>query len=299
MEQGFDLHLYRANGGTRRLVDRAKQRIVGGRLILDIFAEEIEAEDWDDGSGWLGALAPLRADVLAGDLRVFYLLWLTAVEADVFRPEEPEPLPGIGPMTGALDAFARFFQIDADLVAAAAERPFEHASPDPSGAEAIIEGMTEAAKTRLLLRVLDGDRYAAEDLRALVRQTLAAKVPPAPARTVAELRTRAAAIGAARERETLAKREAEARRAAKQAQQIRRARLTALKRRGESVWREMEAEIERRNASAYDQAAALLFDLAAIAEETGSVQEFRRRLHLIRVRRARKPTFISRVEALR
>jgi hypothetical protein len=34
-----------------------------------------------------------------------------------------EPMPGIGPMTASLGAFADFFGIDPDLVQAAAERP--------------------------------------------------------------------------------------------------------------------------------------------------------------------------------
>jgi hypothetical protein len=50
------------------------------------------ADGWDDGSGWLAALAPLRTDVLAGDLRLFYLLWLTAVEAEAVRTDDPEPM---------------------------------------------------------------------------------------------------------------------------------------------------------------------------------------------------------------
>jgi hypothetical protein len=91
--------------------------------ILDILREELEPEDdWDDGSGWLAALGPLRADVLGGDLPLFYLLWLTEVGSNVVEADALEPLPGIGPITGALDAFARFFGIDQDLIAAAAER---------------------------------------------------------------------------------------------------------------------------------------------------------------------------------
>ena len=93
-------------------VDCATLRVAGEALILDIVVEDVEAENWDDGSGWLAALAPLRADVLQGDLRLFYLLWLTAVQADAFEPDALEPLPGIGPSTGAIEAFADFFGID-------------------------------------------------------------------------------------------------------------------------------------------------------------------------------------------
>ena len=84
MERYFDLFLYLTNWGTRhfsmrlpkRLVDAddlerffvdddvATLRMAGENLIVDIFREEVEYEEWDDGNGWLAALASLRADVL-------------------------------------------------------------------------------------------------------------------------------------------------------------------------------------------------------------------------------------------
>ena len=318
MEQWFDLHLYLANWGSRRLmirwperlidrhallaflgeVDSVRQRVAGGNLILDISSDEFEGEDWDDGSGWLDALAPLRGDVLSGDLRLFYLLWLTAVEADVFEPDEPELLPGIGPMTDALQAFANFFRIDPDLVAAAAERPLDATVGDASEARSIIAGITEEAKTDLLMRLFEGDAHVADELKALVRQSLASKTTPLAARTVGELRARAAKLRQARERARLARLEAEARQRAEEAERARRARLTAVNRRGESAWREVETEIERGNAPAYDRAATLLSDLKTIAEECGAAQDFLARLHAIRTRHARKTRFIERLEAL-
>ncbi len=142
MERWFDLHLYLANWGTRelmirlpkRLVDRARLDSVlddcslaeviesGEWLILDILDDsEPGDEDWDDGSGWLAALAPLRTDLLSGDWRLLYLLWLAEVELGGRKDDETEPLPGIGPLAGALSAFTEFFRIDSDLVEAAAE----------------------------------------------------------------------------------------------------------------------------------------------------------------------------------
>jgi hypothetical protein len=88
MDRWFDLHLYLANWGSRRLmirlparmvdhplldgflreVDCAELKVAGDNLILDIGRDEVDSEDRDDGSGWLAALAPLRAEVLADDL---------------------------------------------------------------------------------------------------------------------------------------------------------------------------------------------------------------------------------------
>jgi len=322
MERWFDLHLYLANWGSRRLMIRLPARLVGRHLldafldevdcatlsisgenlIVDISCDEVESEDWDDGSGWLAALAPLRAEVLAGDLRLFYLLWLTAVQAEVFEAGRPEPMPGIGPMSASLEAFAEFFGIDSDLVQAAAERStVAMASAMPAEAvEAIISAMTNAAKTTMLSRLFDGDPHVAAELRAKVRNGMAsdASAPPIVARTVGELRARAAAIGLAREQAAAEKLVAEHKRRVKEAEKARQARLLAIARRGEGVWREVEAEIERRNAAAYDRAAGLLLDLQAVAKEQGTIEDFLRRLHAIREKHVRKERFIERLAAL-
>jgi hypothetical protein len=324
MKRWFDLHLYLANWGTHRLMIRLPRRLLdrqrldrflrkvecvelkdsGENLIVDILRQEIEPEEeWDDGSGWLGALAPLRADLLAGDLRAFYLLWLTAVEADALKPDETEPLPGIGPMTGALDAFVRFFGINADLVAAAAERPADPMLKHPlssSAARRIVAELPEHEKIDILTRLLEGDAHVAYALRALVRDRLSSKADamPVATRTVGELRTRADAIRRAREDAKAKKAEAERKRKAEEAERSRRARINAIAQRGEEVWREIEAEIMQRNAVSYDRAVGLLVDLRAIADERGTVEDFTRRLREIRERHARKAHLIKRLKEL-
>lgn len=318
MENWFDLHLYLANWGSRRLmirlpkrlvdrhlldaflsqVDCAELRVVGENLILDIDRGELEFEDWDDGSGWLAALAPLRAEVLAGDLRLFYLLWLTAVGDDVFEGDEPEPMPGVGPMTGPLEAFAEFFGIDSDLVQAAAEQqavPMPSAMP-ASAVDEIISTMPDPEKTAMLSRLFDGDPHVAMELRAKVRDRMAVTgAPLVAARTVGDLRARALAIGITREQLAAAKVAAEQKRQTAEAEKARQARLSAIVRRGEDVWREVESEIERRNAGAYDKAASLLMDLRAVAEERGAMPDFEKRLRAIRDRHAGKARFIDRL----
>ena len=108
MECYFDLFLYLSNWRTRRFSLRLPKRLVdvealksvmpdaqeasfwiaGENVIVDVFREEVDLGEWDDGDeedgrGWLDSLAQLRADVLDGDLRVFYLAWLMAVETGV------------------------------------------------------------------------------------------------------------------------------------------------------------------------------------------------------------------------
>ncbi len=156
VERWFDLHLHVASWGTRRLMMRLPRRLVdhdrldawlvgtdlaeileaGDNLILDIRDDGEEAldRDWDDGSGWLAAMAPLRADLLSGDWRLPYLLRLTGVEDGSVRDEALEPLSGIAPLSAGLLAFADFFRIDGDLAQAAAEAPGDAPSQESSSA---------------------------------------------------------------------------------------------------------------------------------------------------------------------
>ncbi|MGO7037002.1 hypothetical protein ACCS60_01405 [Rhizobium acaciae] len=324
MERWFDLHLYLANWGTRRLMIRFPKRLVdqqaldgllgavdcaeltksGENLILDIICEEVEPDDdWEEGPGWLAALMPLRADVLGGDLRLFYLLWLMAVQAETLGPEEVAPLPGLGPMTDALEAFAQFFGLDADLVVAAAERPAETTlagSVASDTVQSFVAALPDSEKTEMLIRLIEGDPYVASELQKSARSFSAAASATDPAAaplTVAELQAHAGAIRDVRERKENERLAAERKKQEAEEARARRTRLNAIIQRGDAVWREIETEIERRNASGYDKAASLLTDLKTIAEQNGGTADFTRRLHSIRERHAQKGRFIERLNA--
>jgi hypothetical protein len=315
MERWFDLHLYLANWSTRRLMLRVPKRFVnhadidpflreidwvevwtsGDNLIVDICRDEVEVDDdWHDGSGQLAALAPLRADILSGDFRLFYLLWLAAVQDEVVPEHELEPLPGIAPLTGPLEGFAEFFGIDPDLVEAAAELGADAALPQSELRKAIA-AISAREKDDLLLRVVDGDTHVAAELRNRVRNK---NLALAKQRTAGMLQMRAKEIAEARERAEAERREADRRRQAAEAEKACRTRLKILKQRGVSVWREIEQEIERRNQSGYDKAINLLCDLQALAIEEESQHDFSQRLASIRARHEKKGKFIERLSKL-
>jgi hypothetical protein len=315
VEQWFDLHLYLGDWGERRLMIRLPTRLVdrgklmaflaevdwveisasGDNLVVDIAPDALKAEeDWDDGSGWLAELAPLRADVLSGDLRLFYLLWLAAVQDQLVADHELEPLAGIGPLTEPLKAFAAFFAIDPDLVKTAAELSGE-AGASGNDLRETVAAIPRDEMIELLLRAAEGDAHVAAELRKRAR---ASRTTSMTRRTVGALRVRAREIAEARERAELERREAERLRQRKEAEKARRARLQALSQRGEAVWRDVETEIERRNGPGYDRAAGLLLDLEALAREQGGQAEFSRRLASIRVRHEKKGKFIERLAAI-
>ena len=325
MERWFDLHLYLANWGTRRLMIRLPQRLVarshldrflrcvdlvriresGDNLIVDVHSDDDDTDysgysHEEDDTDCLAAIAPLRAAVLAGDWRLFYLLWLTAVEDESLDDGDAEPLPGIGPLTGALKAFADFVGINPHLLQAAAES-YLYANGELSADQvrAVVTTFPDTEKTALLCRLVSGDPHVAAEVRGKVREAAAtADDSDSGLRTVAALRMRAAAIREQAEAAEAARREAERQRRARAAEAERRARLVVLRRRGAAAWREVETGIEKRNASGYDRALELLLDLQGLAQEDGTLAAFSERVRSLRDRHSRKPRFIERLRQL-
>ena len=324
MARWFDLHLYFANWMSRRLMIRLPERLLDKNRLLtflrDVGCIEIEMSgenviidiwhdyepdtftDADDGTGWLAGLAPLRADLLSGDWRMLYLLWLTAVQAGTAKDHETEPLAGIGPLNGGLETFADFLHIDPDLVRAAAEEsPYTSVTDSSADAtHAAIAAMPDEEKTALLERLATGDPHVVAEVQGRLRGVLAPTTVETQdgQRTVSTLRARADEIRKARKAAEAARREAKRQERAREAEKKRRIRLNYLKRRGLSVWGEIESEIQKRNADGYERAAGLLTDLRVLAEEDNTLDAYSERLSALRTRHSRKARFVERLEGL-
>ena len=109
MEKYFDAFLYYANWGTRRLMFRFPRRLVDAEtvslycdshsashrlteeaVILEFVFSDENGGYWeeDEDEETLGSLIPVRAELLAGDLRALYLGWLLAVQLGDFEDDE-------------------------------------------------------------------------------------------------------------------------------------------------------------------------------------------------------------------
>ncbi|KAF0219201.1 MAG: hypothetical protein FD174_2287 [Geobacteraceae bacterium] len=148
MRRFYDAHVYLANWGTAVFMLRLPHAALDGKSFNAFTAKGVfeiestpthwlcswspdESEDYDlfgleDGSGWMARLAPLREELLRGDLRSLYVGWLAAVSmGEVDEDELEPPIPdGLAPFTAAQQALAEFLEVDVDLLAGAGmDRP--------------------------------------------------------------------------------------------------------------------------------------------------------------------------------
>ena len=307
MERYFDAHLYFANWGTHRLIlrapiarvdakglrayfvgDAATARIAGEYLILDLHTADEEPDDDEEGQGSLAALAPLRAELMRGDLRVAYLAWLLAVQSGGVREKsvEPEVPLGLSNLTAPQDAMVEFLRIDEDLISAAATGS-DRISDDRTALTTWTLALSPRAKDEWLRRAIDDPDLAlgGEMLRAFRAKAKPAQV--AGRRTVAQLL-------AAAERHREQRERAESARAEKANQAVEAARtkrLNVLAKRIDEVWAELEVLVCK---SAYEEAVKLAIDLRDLGSRDGGPGSFDVRFQAMRKRQLRRRAFFDR-----
>ncbi len=259
----------------------------------------------DDGNGWMRRLAPLRDELLRGDLRSLYLGWLAEACIGVLREDalEPEVPPGLSALSPPQQALADFLEIDPDLLTAAM-----------AGSAPLIDfispaGIAEAGRIDAWLEDWSSDEMAAvlklivqgrgQEAERRVRYRHAAwlkaqrpvHAPATPKRSLAELRELARSAAAVRlegEANARAKEEAERRRQ-------REAYLRQLMAEVDKHWETIDAQAKRGSASGYTQAVRALVDVAEGYALTSSRKEFERALRRFVVRHATRGALLRRL----
>lgn len=232
MRRYFDAHVYVANWCTCLLYLRVPKSAFDAETLRafktkTVFSVEQTKTHWllgwgldesdnydrfaeEDGRGWMGRLAPLRDELLRGDMRPLYLGWLAGVsvgEVDE-QASEPQPPPRLSRLTAAQQSLAEFLDVDDDLLAAAGLSDPQGSKPDSeSDAEqdVWIAVLPAAEKTAMLKLLLSGNAQQAErklKLRFLAwqRERQPTEKLESRRRTVAELRKLAVSASEARTR---------------------------------------------------------------------------------------------------
>lgn len=309
----FDVHVYVANWGTRRLmlrlpaedldadvlgaymVDHVSMEEVNGYWIVDLLSEDEEGTDWEDGEGWMASLAPVREELLRGDMRPAYLMWLLGVQLGTVEEEEAEPPvpPGLRRLSAPQERLAEFLRLDPSLIEAAAA-----ASMDEKGVRGLlapwIATLPAEDKDRLLLDLAEGrashaQAWLSQRFRKLARDGRAGASTHGPRRTARTLQEAADALDrAAEEREERARQRREAEAAA-----VRVRYLEELAPRQDELWRDAERLIASRKPSAYPQAVRMLRDLHDLGVQRNETDAFAARLAVLQQRHGRKSQFMA------
>ncbi len=294
----FDAMLYISNWGARRLMFRIPGALIDMKqaklycisedidlrqtpnkqhVIVDLEFNDEEQAEWTEGEGWLDGLIALREELIQGDFRVLYLAWLKAAAIAVEMEDSAEdtlepPVPaGLGQLSPALETFVKFLDIDAALLAVAAQHSETRRQESPQ-LELWIAKLPAAEQHDFLVRLSRGEPNLSVLLRRRL-QELATETQPHDREAETGHRT----IAALRETATVWRQQKQAAEQ-RQAALARRRHLEALAARESQVWQEIEALLEEKKANAYDSAVALLGDLRDLATSRGDMAGFQQRM---------------------
>ncbi len=323
MRRYFDAHVYVANWCTCLLYLRMPKSAFDAEVFRDyktktVFSVEQTKTHWllawgldesdnydrfaeEDGRGWMGRLAPLRDELLRGDMRPLYLGWLAGVSAGEVNEKavEPQPPPGLSRLTAAQQSLAEFLEVDEDLLAAAGLSDQQGSKPDSeSDAErdVWIAALPTAEKTAMLKLLLSGRAQQAErklKLRFLTwqRERQPVAKPETRRRTVAELRKLAASAAETRKRhEAVQRKKTEAERQVKRETYLR-----TLAAGFDQCWQAADKLAERGIASAYDEVNRALVDLSDAYALCATRADFDRKLVQFMARHGKRGALVRRL----
>ena len=322
LHEFFDGFLYWANWGAPELAFRFPHGILPVDLIdgydlddfvtftryrdfdiLDIEFGEMEAPDeWIDYE--LGSLIAIRDELMEGDLRALYIVWLAAQimiegydeEEDYDEEEEedyeisvPPVPPGFGTLTAAQQALAELLQVPQELLVATARHSSAAVSSTKDDVAVWVKLLSSERQNDYLVRLAHNEpglsRLLVRELRELGQDK--SRVTPSTGEhvTYTMLLAESKAIAAQLERE---KREQE------QAARLRH--LQDIHDHQDAYWHQVEQAVIRGTGTGYDEALRLLVELRATADQFKETQEFQDRFSAWVRPHLRRPAFVKRLQ---
>ena len=319
----FDGFLYWANWGTPQLAFRFPRGILPINFIdgydfddfvkftrykeydiLDIhFGEMQPPDEWTEYE--LASLIPIRDELMEGDLRSLYIVWLTAQnimggydededenedEDDISVPSVPS---GFGVLTEAQQALAALFQVPEELLVAAAR----HSSAGKMAVSSTDEDIAAWVKllppdrsNEYLVRLARNEpglgRLFLRELRERSQAKTGATPPTGERVTYATLLAESTTVKAQMERERREQEEA-----------ARHRHLQDIHDHQDDYWHQVNMAAVRASGTSYDEATRLLTELREAAAHFNETQEFQARFHVWVQSHMRRPALIKRLQA--
>ena len=313
LHEFFDGFLYWANWGSPQLALRFPHGILPTDLIdgydledfvtftrypdydiLDIHFGEMEAPDlWTEYE--LGSLIPIRDELMEGDLRALYIVWLAAQgmmgsydEEEDYEIDVPPVPPAFGKLTAAQRALAELLQVPEELLVAAARHSKAGKPTAGDDFAAWVKLLPPDSQMDYLVRLAHNEpglsRLLVRELRELGQDRTREKPPAGEHVTYATLLAESKTIKAQLEHE---RREQE--RLARQRH------LQDIHDHQDAYWHQVNQAVMRSNSTGYDEAARLLIELREAADQFKETRAFQDRFLAWIRPHLRRPAFIKRL----
>ncbi len=313
----FDGFLYWANWGAPELALRFPHGILPVDLIdgydLDDFVTFTQHPDYDifdiqfgemEGPDeWieyeLGSLIAIRDELMEGDLRALYIVWLASqnmrgsYDEDEEEDDEisvPAVPPAFGTLTAAQQALAELLQVPEELLVATARHSKAAMSSTGDDVAAWVKLLPPDRHNDYLVRLARNEpglsRLLVKELRELSQDKTRATPSTGEHVPYAMLLAESKAIKAQLERE---KREQE--------QMARQRHLQNIHDHQDDYWHQVDQAVIRGTGTGYDEAARLLTELHEVANQFRETQEFQERFRAWVRPHLRRPAFIKRLQA--
>ena len=312
----FDGFLYWANWGSPRLAFRFPHGLLPANLldsynfdtffvtftqyadydILNILFGEMEGPDeWVEYE--LGPLMAIRDELLEGDVRSLYIVWLAYQNVvgndDEEKDDEINSIPPVPPafrtLTGAQQAMAELLQVPEELLVAAAQHSNATISSAKDDFVAWVELLPQQRRNEYLARLAQNElglnRLLVKELRELGQ----GKMKEVP--IVGEYVTYATLLAESKGVKARLKREKQ-----EQEQLARQRRLQDIHSQQEEYWRQARLAAERGTGAGYDEATRILVELREVAEHFKENQEFQARFRTWVTSHLRRPAFLKRLQ---
>jgi hypothetical protein len=328
LREFFDGFLYWANWGAPELALRFPHGILPANLIdgydlddfvtftqdskydiLDIHFGEMEAPDeWIDYE--LGSLIGIRDELMEGDLRGLYIVWLASrsmiegYDEDEDEDEDsdendyegedeeiavPPVPPAFGTLTAAQQALAELLRVPQELLVAAARHSRAAMSSTSDDVAALVKLLAPERQYEYLVRLAHNEpglsRLLVKELRELSQDRIRATPPTGEHAHYATLLAESTAIKGQLERE---KREQE--RLARQRH------LQNIHDHQDDYWRQVDLAALRGTGTGYDEAVRILIELREAADQFKETQKFQERFRAWVRSHLRRPALIKRLQ---
>jgi len=321
MQRYFDAHVYVANWMTAifmvRLPIEALSKEIAEALAvnykLDFKAVQThwiitwsleESENYDrfgveNGRDWMVRLAPVRDELLRGDIRSLYIGWLASVTGEMSDDHEMEPLllSGLGSLTSSQQALAQFLEVDPDILAGAGigSPALQDGELSQKKMDEWINGVSRDEMKAVMKQILEGKGQQAERTvknRFMAwRRSLKEGNAKAPRRTVGELRKNA------KKAEEIRLAQAKSDRALQKIQRRkeREAYLKNLSKDFPNAWKSIRLTVMRGSGLAYDQVCSALVDMHEAYSLIGNQERFQQDLNRFMTGHMRRKALIQRL----